>query len=415
MSALWHNHAHLPSLEAHRLRVVRGEGAYVYDDKGRQFLDVPAGLWYSNVGHGRTEIADAIVEQLARIESYPIFGYVANVPAEALADRLASIVPVEDATVFFTSGGSDSVDTVVKLVRSYWHALSRPSRKWMISRTGGYHGLHGYGTSICGVESYRIGVGDLAPECTRVAATDPSDLERTIQLLGEENVAAFICEPILGGGSGVVLPPDGYLSEVQRICERHGVMFIVDEVITGFGRTGSMFASERYGLRPDAILMAKGLTSGYLPLGAVAVGKRLAEPFWRQDRTHVFTHGLTYSGHATSCAAAMANIDIIERDSLVARVKALESPLHTALQRLASHEQVAEVRGGVGLLGAVAFNDEHTAEAVALAGRQFGLLLRVTGGNALQISPPFVISEEEVVALPDRILAAIDDSLERSA
>lgn len=407
MSALWHCHGSMPSMADHRRLIVRGEGAYVVDDAGRRLLDVPAGLWFANVGHGRATIAAAVEQQMRALETYPVFGEFCNPRAEELADRIAALVPLDQAKVFFTSGGSESVETAVKLVRRYWHLVGRPERQTVVTCEGGYHGLHGFGTSIVGVPEFREGYGDLLPGTLTVPAMDLEALAKTFETDGGR-IAAFLCEAVIAGGAGVLPPPDGHLSGVQELCRRHDILFILDEVVTGFGRTGSMFAAQRYGVRPDVMLMAKGLTSGYLPLGAVVTGGRVADLFWAQGSPHVFQHGLTYSGHAAACAAALANLEILQAERLVDRVAGLEQPLSEALEPLRGHPLVADVRGGVGLLGAVALHDLDTAEQVAAEAADHGLLLRVTGGNALQISPPFVIGAEELELITEGISAALD-------
>jgi putrescine---pyruvate transaminase len=407
MSALWHNQAHMPSVVKQTVRIVRGEGAYVYDSWGRRLLDVPAGLWFANVGHGRAEIAQRVERQLRELETYPVFGDYVNPRAEELADRVAALVPMDDPRVFFTSGGSDAAEIAIKLARRYWQILGMPSRQNVITCTGGYHGLHGFGTSVVGVPSFREGYGDLLPGSVKIAPFDIDALAQAIGTLGSEQIAAYLCEPVLGGGAGVVVPPDGFLRAAQDLCREHGILLILDEVITGLGRCGALFAAGRYNVRPDMMLLAKGLTSGYAPLGAVVADRRVAAPFWAEGSPHVFRQGLTYSGHAAACAAAMANLDILEREELVARVRGLEQRLLSALLPLREHPLVSDVRGGVGLLAAVAFHDHAVAEEVARAALDLGMLMRVTGGNALQISPPFTMPEAALDELPQVISAAM--------
>jgi putrescine aminotransferase len=403
MGALWHNQAHMPSIARDRVLITRGEGAYVFDSAGRRLLDAPAGLWFANVGHGRREIAQRVERQMAELETYPIFGPYVNPRAEELAERVADLVPVDDPKIFLTSGGSDAVEVAIKLARRYWQIQGQHDRQVVITAKDGYHGLHGFGTSVVGVPEFRTGYGDLMPGSVTVAAFNLAELRSAISSLGSDRIAAFLCEPIIGGGGGVIVPPPDYLKDAKDLCQSHGILFILDEVITGFGRAGALFAAERYGVRPDIMLLAKGITSGYAPLGAVAVSWRVAEPFWAEGSSHVFQHGLTYSGHASACAAALANLDILEREDLVARVRKLESQLIASLLPLKEHPLVADVRGGVGLLAAVAFHDHSTAENVARAALDLGVLLRVTGGNALQVSPPFVIPEAAIEDVPQAI------------
>jgi adenosylmethionine-8-amino-7-oxononanoate aminotransferase len=241
------------------------------------------------------------------------------------------------------------------------------------------------------VETY----GRLVPEVEQVAWDDAEALAQAIDRIGADRVAAFFAEPIIGAG-GVLIPPEGYLDRVQELCRERGVLLVLDEVITGFGRTGEWFATGRYGLSPDLITVAKGITSGYIPLGGVIASSRVAEPFWSEGTQNVFRHGFTYSGHATACAVGLANLEVIEREGLVARVKQLEPVLADALTPLADHPAVAEVRTGVGLLGAVELTDPSKLQAVVDAAYERGVLVRGIRGVALQVSPPFVITEDEL-------------------
>ena len=225
------------------------------------------------------EIADAAAAQMRKLHAYSHYGDVSSRPTTDLADRISAIAPMDDAAVFFTSGGGESIETVVKLARRYWSLVGQPERTVIISRERAYHGLAGYGTSIVGTEAFKVGVGPLAGGTARVAWDSAEALEATILELGPEHVAAFFCEPIIGAG-GILLPPDGYLQAVREICRTHGVLFVADEVICGYGRVGDWFACRRAGIDPDAVTFAKGITSGYVPLGGVIVGKAIQEPFW---------------------------------------------------------------------------------------------------------------------------------------
>jgi adenosylmethionine-8-amino-7-oxononanoate aminotransferase len=386
--------------------LARGEGAYLWDEDGRKLLDAPASLWYCNVGHGRAEIAEAVAAQMRTLEAYSTFQRYATRPALDVAERVAGLVPIENPRVFLTSGGGDSVDAAVKLARRYWSAVGQPEKRTIVTRELAYHGLQGFGTSITGLASNREGLGGLVPDTIRVPT---NDLEAFAELVERESasIAAFFCEPIIGTG-GVVHAQPGYLEGVQRICKQNDVVFVVDEVITGFGRAGAMFASERFGLEPDVLLIAKGITSGYQPLGAMVVGERLWAPFWQEGSDVVFRHGLTYAGHATACAAAMANLDIIERERLVERVRSLEAVLERVLRPLASHGVVKEVRAGVGLLAGVQLHDAHAAEQVADICLENGVLMRVITDGTLQLSPPFVVEEDDLGFLADVVGGALD-------
>lgn len=406
--ALWSSQASMGAVLDDRIVIERGEGAHVWDHLGRRLLDVGSGLWHCNVGHGRRAIADAAAAQMARLETYHTFGRVANRPALELADRVAALAPIAEPKVFLTSGGSDSVETAAKLVRRFWVEAGRPEKRIIVSREGGYHGLHAYGTSLAGIEANRQGYGSpsLVPDTRRVRTHDVSALAALLEDQGDE-VAAVLLEAVIGTG-GFIPPAPGYLDEVQRLCRAHDVLLVVDEVITGFGRTGALFACERFGLEPDLVLVAKGITSGYAPLGAVLVGPRVAAPFWEGPKPAVFRHGLTYSGHATACAVAHANLDILEREQLVERVAGLEPDLADSLEVLAGHPHVAEVRGPVGLMAGVRLVDPDKAEQAARDALDRGLLVRVVTGGTLGICPPFVIAPDELRALGPRLREVLD-------
>ena len=391
------------------LVIDRGEGAHVIDEQGRRYLDASAGLWYCNVGHGREELAEAAAAQMRRLASYSAFGDLATRPALDLADRLAEMAPMSQARIFLTSGGSDSVDTAVKLVRRYWAEMGQPGRSVIVTREHAYHGMHLAGTSLAGIAANRAGHGTLDPAVVQVPWDDADALEAL--LAGRDDVAAFFCEPIIGAG-GVYAPPRGYLDRVREICRRHGVLFVADEVICGYGRAGDMFASTRWSLDPDVVLTAKGITSGYIPLGAVLVAGSVAAPVWeRRDESVMWRHGYTYSAHATACAVALANLDILEREDLVTRVDALQHRLGAALLPLAAYDVVSEVRAGVGLLAAVDYTDEAKAAGVPArvlaALRERGVLTRNLASGALQVSPPFVIDDDDIAFLGSAIAESL--------
>jgi len=413
MTTFWHPFADMAALEAGgELTLVRGEGSHVWDVSGQRYLDATAGLWFANVGHGRTEIADAAADQMRRLAAYHTFGDLTNEPTAMLTDRVAGIAPMADAKVFLTSGGSDSIDTATKMVRRFWSLTGQPERTVLIRREHAYHGMHAAGTSLAGIRANADGYGRLLHEVVEVPWDDADALYETIDQLGQGRVAGFFCEPVMGAG-GVFPPPPGYLEKARGICRDLGVLFIADEVITGFGRCGAWFASERFGLEPDLVTCAKGITSGYLPLGAVLAAPTVWEPFWREG-AGMFRHGYTYSGHAAVSAAALANLDIIEREGLVRRAAELEGVLLTSLQTLATHPLVREVRGGVGVLSAVQLTDRVAGDPAllgrvvpALRGR--GIMGRVLAGGALQVSPPLVLTNDEVQELTDGLRAALDD------
>jgi putrescine---pyruvate transaminase len=414
---MWNSFANMSDADSRIVTIVSGEASTVYDDGGRPYLDAIASLWYCNIGHGRPEIADAAAAQMRELAAYQTYDPFSNRPAEALAERVASLVPVPGAKVFFTpGGGSDAIDTAAKLARAYWRAVGQPAKQVIIGRTHAYHGVNAYGTSLGGIPANIDPFGPLVTLVEHVPWDDPGALAKLIEQVGPERVAAFFCEPVVGAG-GVYFPPDGYLTQVQQICRDQDVLFVADEVITGFGRAGAWFGSTRYGLEPDMMTLAKGLTSGYLPLGGVVVGRRVADPFWRPGSRESFRHGYTYSAHPTACAVGLANLDIVTREDLVARVRQMESALASALAPLARHELVAEVRTGAGLLAAVEITAEARERDPGLAARlvtsirEHGVLTRLLRGVALQISPPFVITPAELGVIGEVFAAALDAEL----
>jgi len=327
---------------------------------------------------------------------------------------VADIAPVTGAKVFFTpGGGSDAVDTAGKLARAYWRAAGRPGKQVIVSRSHAYHGMNAYGTTLGGIPANTEPFGELVTRVEHVPWDDAAALEKLIGELGADRVAAFFCEPVVGAG-GVYPPPEGYLEQVRDICRRHEVLFVADEVITGFGRLGAWFGSGRFALDPDMITTAKGLTSGYLPLGALIVSGRVAEPFWRPGSTEVFRHGYTYSAHPTACAVGLANLDLIERERLVERVAELEPVLADTLKPLAGHELVSEVRAGTGLLAAVEIAPQARAEDPGLGPRlvtgirERGVITRLLRGVALQVSPPFVITPAQIQQIAETFAAELD-------
>ena len=408
MGALWHGFADMGTVERDGEFVVRrGDGAWIWDADGRRYLDATAGLWFTNVGHGRTEIADAVAAQIGRIAAYSTFGDYAVDTTIALADRLAAIAPVPASKIFFTSGGSDSVDTAVKLARRYWREAGKDSKTIVIAREKAYHGMHVAGTALAGIPGNHDGYGELMADVRTIGWDSGKALLEAIETLGADSIAAFFCEPVVGAG-GIYPPPDGYLGEVRQICRDNDILFVADEVITGFGRIGGdWFASTRFGLEPDMMTTAKGLTSGYVPMGAVFVAPTIAAPFFDPAAGVWWRHGYTYGGHATAAAAAMANLDIIEREDLLAASARLETTLHTKLAGLADHPAVAEIRSGTGAVAAVQLVDASSALALAKTMRRHGIATRAVGAGGIQISPAFVITDEQV----DELVAGISSAL----
>lgn len=407
---LWHPFSDMSAVRRGEFVLTRGEGVWVYDDQDRRYLDGTASLWYANVGHGRREIAAAVQEQMGKLEAYSAFGDFTTEPAQALAARIAGLAPVADARVFFTTGGGEALDSAAKIARRYWTAKGHPERVHLIGRTGGYHGTNGYGTSIGGIEANRAGFGPLMSQVSSVQWDSLTALEQEILAVGPQKVAAVFAEPVIGAG-GVLPPPEGYLEGVQAICEEHGILFVADEVICAFGRLGHWFGSERFGLSPDMITFAKGVTSGYLPLGGVVASGRVAEPFW-DEAGNMLRHGATYSAHATCCVAGSANLDLLEQDGVVSRALELESVLLDALKPLAEQPMVREVRGGVGLLAAVEFTPEALAAGapgkVFEKARERGAIVRALG-QGVAVSPPLTIEREEIEFLATAIGEAIEE------
>jgi adenosylmethionine-8-amino-7-oxononanoate aminotransferase len=400
MSSLWHPFADMAAVKDDELVIAKGRGALVWDEQGREYVDAKGGLWYCAIGHGRGEIAEAVAAQMRELEAYDIFSSTANRPAVDLADRASALAPMADGAVFFTSGGSDAVDTAGKLALRYWSAVGKPDKRAIVHRERSYHGMNAYGTSLAGIPANLEGIGALIPDTISVGSDDTDALERLFAERGD-HIAAFIGEPVIGAG-GVFAPAPGYWDRVQELCREHDVLLIADEVICGFGRLGTWFGSHRFGITPDMVTCAKGITSGYLPLGAVIASARVQEPFWSSPGGPMFRHGYTYSGHPSVCAAGLANLDVLEREGLLERVSRLESVLHDAMQPLADLPVVHEVRSGVGLLAAVEISpdarkaDPALVEKLVRGCRERGVLTRGLAGHSLQVSPSFVIEEREI-------------------
>jgi adenosylmethionine-8-amino-7-oxononanoate aminotransferase len=406
----------MAAVRGNELVVERGEGVWVWDDAGNRYLDASASLWYCNVGHGRAEIADAVAAQIRKLEAWSTFGDTATPPALELAERLAALSSLDGARVFLTSGGGDAIDTAAKLARLYWQVVGEPERVHVVSRTHGYHGTMAFGTSIGGIEANRAGYGPLVPSTSQVRWDSPEALREELERVGDERVAAFFVEPVIGAG-GVLPPPEGYLEQVASICRDAGVLLVCDSVICGFGRLGTWLGFERFGIEPDLVTFAKGVTSGYVPLGGIVVSGRVAEPFWSEPGRVAMRQGQTYAGHAAACAAGLANLGILEREGLVTRGRELEGELLARLAPLADHPLVGEVRGGTGLLAGIAFAAEALAEEPALpslaarAIRPHGVLIRALGA-ALAASPPLTISADELQLIHDGVRAGLDALVE---
>lgn len=410
--ALWHPFADMARVPGQEVTIVDGDGSWVTDDSGRRYLDASASLWYCNVGHGRAELADAAAAQMRRLAAYHTFDVFTNEPARELAGRLVGLSPTgPGGAAFFTSGGSEAIDTAAKLARRYWEVSGQPRRRLIVGRDGAYHGMAAFGTSLAGIAANRAGWGPLVREVAHVDADDPEALAALLAARPGE-VAAFIGEPVRAA-AGVFPPPTGYWDRVQELCRAHEVLLIADEVVTGFGRLGTAFGAQRLGIKPDLVCVAKGITSGYVPLGAVLCGARVRKVLW-DPQVGAIRHGYTYSGHPTACAVALANLDILEKERLCARVRALEPTLARELGGLARHPLVEEVRAigllaGVELSAAVRSSLPDIAERVTRRARDLGVLVRNLVGSTLQVSPPFVITPQELRSLAQVLGAALDD------
>ncbi|WP_040815940.1 aspartate aminotransferase family protein [Nocardia concava] len=404
--------------------IVRGEGAYLFDGSGKRYLDGLAGLFAVQVGHGRTELAEAAARQMRELPYFPLWGY-AHPPAVELAERLADSAPGDLNRVFFTVSGGESVETAWKLARQYFKLAGQPTKHKVISRSMAYHGTSLGALSITGIPGAKAPFEPLVPSTQRVPntnfyrATEHADdyeayglwaadrIEEAILFEGPETVAAVFLEPVQNTG-GCFVPPPGYFQRVREICDRHDVLLVSDEVICAFGRLGTAFGAERFGYQPDMITTAKGLTSGYAPLGAVLISDRLAEPFHRSGTP--FMHGSTYGGHPVSCAVALANLDILEREGLYEHVRTNEAGFRSTLERLTDLPIVGEVRGAgyfwaVELVKDKATRERFTAEDSVRILREFlskelfanGLYCRADdrAEPVIQLAPPLICDQAQ--------------------
>ena len=415
--------------------IVSADNIYLRDSEGNHILDAMSGLWCVNVGYGRTELIEAATKQMTTLPFYNSFFQTATPPAIELAELLAQVTPPQFEHVFFSGSGSEGNDTIVRMVRRYWDVLGQPERSVIISRKNAYHGSTMAGASLGGMSGmheqgglpipgivhidqpfwFELGEGMSRDAFGLVAA---SWLEDKILEIGADKIAAFIGEPVQGAG-GVIVPPDTYWPEIQRICDTYGILLISDEVICGFGRTGQWFGCEHFGFRPDLMTFAKGVTSGYVPLGGVMVGDRIAKVLIEQGGE--FNHGYTYSGHPVACAVALANIRLLQRDGIVDTVREDTGPyLAAQFATLAAHALVGEVQT-CGLMGAVQLVKHKStgmAKSAAFAseldigmvcrGHCFGngLIMRAVGDRMI-VAPPLVITRaqiDEMMALIRRCL-----------
>ena len=384
------------------ISIVRGEGCTVWDELGTPYLDALASLWYCNIGHGRREVGQAVAAQMEQLEVFHTFERFTNPPAEALCDRLAGGAPMPDARVFLTSGGSEAVETALKICRLAHATAGAPERTLIISRVPSYHGVTYGAMSATGLPLNRAGFGPLLPDVVGIGRDDLGELDALLAERGSE-VAAIIAEPVIGAG-GVYPPAPGYLEGLRERCDRHGAFLILDEVICGFGRLGSMWASGHYGVRPDLVTFAKAVTSGYIPLGGVLVGPAVTGAL-EADPTLVLRHGYTYSGHPTSCAAALANLDILETEDLPGRALAIGARMEKGFQSLVDGDTIVEARGA-GAVWAVELGGGRLSGDVREELLARGVIARPLGTTAVAFCPPLVITDAEV----DRMVEATGEA-----
>ncbi|MBD1549997.1 aspartate aminotransferase family protein [Pseudomonas typographi] len=413
--------------------ITKAKGVYLWDSEGQQILDGMAGLWCVAVGYGREELVQAAARQMRELPYYNLFFQTAHPPALELAKAVADVAPAGMSHVFFTGSGSEGNDTVLRLVRHYWALKGKPGKKTIIGRVNGYHGSTVAAASMGGMafmheqgdlpipgivhiaQPYWFGEGgDMAPDEFGVWAAD--QLEKKILEVGEDNVAAFIAEPIQGAG-GVIIPPGTYWPRIKQVLARYDILFVADEVICGFGRTGEWFGSDYYGLVPDLMTIAKGLTSGYIPMGGVIVRDEIVNVI---NEGGDFNHGFTYSGHPVAAAVGLANLRILQEEKILERVRSETAPyLQKRLRELADHPLVGEVRG-LGMLGAIelvknkATRERYVGQGVGMVCRQFcfdnGLIMRAVGDTMI-IAPPLVISASEIDELVSKARKCLDLTL----
>ena len=389
------------------LEIVRGDGCRLWDAQDRSYIDATASLWYCNVGHGRGEIAAAIAAQMAQLEVFHTFGRFTNRPEQQLAELLLGLEPIPDARVLFTSGGSEAIDSALKLARAGHKAAGQAGRTVFLSRHYAYHGVMLGGTSAGGLPANRDPFGPLLANFFQVRHDSLEDMRAAVAYHGPERIAAIIAEPLIGAG-GVFPPAPGYLEGLRELCDESGALLVFDEVITGFGRLGSWFAANHYGVTPDLITFAKGVTSGYVPLGGVIVGPRL-RGWLEADEGYILFHGNTYAGHPTCCAAAIANIEILRDEQLPERAREAGRLLRESLDGLAGRPGVAGTRGE-GLMQAVALEPALTAAAVSEALLSRGVIGRALPyANAVAFSPPLTVSDAEIEETVSTLDAALAD------
>ncbi|HEX2842813.1 aspartate aminotransferase family protein [Hyphomicrobium sp.] len=416
--------------------IVKGEGPYIWDSEGHRILDGMAGLWTTNVGYGRAELADAARDQMMELPFYNTFFKTTHPPVVALSKKLAEITPSNINQVFYGSSGSESNDTAIRLIRHYWALKGEPKRRIIISRNQAYHGSTIAAGSMGGmshvhqhsypvyegfrhiIDPYWFGEGRDGESLEAFGLRAAQALEDEILAVGPENVAAFAAEPVQGAG-GVKIPPASYWPAVQKIIDKYGILFLADEVITGFGRVGEWFASQHYGIKPNLITFAKAATSGYIPLSGLLIDDKIVEALMGHDDD--FNHGYTFSGHPVACAVALKNLEIMEREKLVPRVKEYSGPaLAKMLAKFKDHPLVGEVRS-VGMLGAIELvADKRTRRRFDNPGRvglicrdhffREGFIMRAVF-DTMVCAPPLIWGDEQFAEAERVIKKALDQTL----
>jgi adenosylmethionine-8-amino-7-oxononanoate aminotransferase len=385
------------------ITIVRAEGAHVYDDTGRRYIDAMASLWYCNIGHGRAEVADAVATQLRTLDAFHTFERFTNPPTEELCDRLAGLAPMPGARVFLVGSGSEAVDTALKLARLSHYRAGDVQRSLVVSRAPSYHGVTYGAVSATGLPANQAGFGPLLPDVVQTPHDDLAAVERVAEDQGDR-LAAIIAEPVVGAG-GVYPPVEGYLEGLRRICDETGAWLILDEVICGFGRLGRWWGAQRFGVEPDLVTFAKGVTSGYLPLGGVLVGRRVRDLLEAEPAAKL-AHGHTYSGHPACARAALSALAITAREGLLERAMSVGRRLSAGLRDLADRGVVEGVRGD-GAVWAVALGDDLRAPEVREETMRRGMIPRAIGDATISFCPPLVIDDADIDACVDILEQAI--------
>ena len=389
------------------LEIVRAEGSRLWAADGRSYLDGTASLWYCAAGHGRRAIVEAVTAQMGELDAYHTFGRFTNRPQQALAETLLALGPVPGARVLFTSGGSEAIDGALKLARVAHQAAGDGGRTVVLGRHYGYHGVMFGGISAGGLPANRQSFGPLLPDFGQVDRDSLQAMRDEVAYQGPSRIAAIIAEPVIGAG-GVFPPSDGYLSGLRELCDESGALLIFDEVITGFGRLGSWFGAQHYGVTPDLLTFAKAVTSGYMPLGGVFVGPAVRERL-EANPSFLLAHGTTYAGHPSCCAAGLANLAILRDEELPARAVGAGHRLRAGLDGLADQSGVHEIRGE-GLMQAVGLEAPLTAAGFAEALLKRGVICRpIPSANSVAFSPPLIITDEEIDELVKAVAGALAD------